>query len=63
MTTTDRKTMENQAATLIKNINSRYESNVTSSIMTLHGGEPSRVSSWALEEMLDDLISIENDSD
>lgn len=63
MTTTDRKTMENQAATLIKSINSRYESNVTSSIMTLHGGEPSSVISWALEEMLDDLISIENDSD
>lgn len=63
MTNAERKTMENQAATLIKSINSHYESNVTSSIMTLHGGEPYRVSSWALEEMLDDLLSIENDSD
>ena len=53
--------MEKQAATLISSIDNRYETNVSSSIMILHGGEPSHVSSWELEAMLDDLLTIEND--
>ena len=61
MTITERKTMENQAAELISSINTRYEPKVSSSIITLHGGEPPCVSSWELEAMLDDLLTIEND--
>lgn len=61
MIITGRKTMEKQAATLISSIDNRYETNVSSSIVILHGGEPSHVSSWELEAMLDDLLTIEND--
>lgn len=61
MTITERKTMENQAFTLVNYINAHYEPEVSSSIMTLHGGTPTSVSSWELEEMLDDLLTIEND--
>lgn len=61
MKTTERKVMENQAFTLIRRINTRYEPEVSSSIMTLHGGSPTNVSSWELEAMLDDLLTIEND--
>lgn len=61
MIITERNKMEKQATTLIGSINDRYESKVASTIMTLHGGEPSCVSSWELEAMLDDLLTIEND--
>ena len=61
MTTTDRKTMENQAFILISRINTRYEPEVSSSDVTLHSGTPTSVSSWELEAMLDDLLTIEND--
>ena len=61
MTITERKVMENQASMLINRINIRYEPEVSSSIMTLHGGSPTNVSSWELEAMLDDLLTIEND--
>ena len=61
MTITERKTMENQAYMLISRINTHYEAEVSSSVMTLHGGTPTSVSSWELEAMLDDLLTIEND--
>ena len=61
MTITERKTRENQALTLISRINTHYEPEVSSSVMTLHGGTPTSVSSWELEAMLDDLLTIEND--
>lgn len=61
MTITERKAVEKQAFILISHINTRYEPEVSSSIMTLHGGSPTNVSSWELEAMLDDLLTIEND--
>lgn len=61
MTITERKTMENQAYMLISRINTHYEPEVSSSVMALHGGTPTSVSSWELEAMLDDLLTIEND--
>lgn len=61
MTITERKAMENQAYMLISRINTHYEPEVSSSVMTLHGGKPTSVSSWELEAMLDDLLTIEND--
>lgn len=61
MTITERKTMENQAFTLISRINTRYELEVSSTVTNLHGGSPTSVSSWELEAMLDDLLTIEND--
>ena len=61
MTITERKTMKNQAYMLISRINTHYEPEVSSSVMTLHGGTPTSVSSWELEAMLDDLLTIEND--
>lgn len=61
MTITERKTMENQAYMLISRINTHYEPEVSSSVMTFHGGTPTSVSSWELEAMLDDLLTIEND--
>lgn len=61
MTITERKTMENQAFTLISHINTRYEPEVSSTVTNLHGGSPTSVSSWELEAMLDDLLTIEND--
>lgn len=61
MTITERKTMENQVFMLISRINTHYEQDVSSSVMTLHGGTPTSVSSWELEAMLDDLLTIEND--
>lgn len=53
--------MENQAFILISRINTRYEPEVSSSVVTLHSGTPTSVSSWELEAMLDDLLTIEND--
>lgn len=61
MTITERKTMENQAYMLISRINTRYEPEVSKSVTTLYGGSPTSVSSWELEAMLDDLLTIEND--
>lgn len=61
MTITERKAMENQAYMLISRINTHYEPEVSSSVMTLHGGTPTSVSSWEVEAMLDDLLTIEND--
>lgn len=48
MTITERKTMENQAYMLISRINTHYEPEVSSSVMTLHGGTPTSVSSLKL---------------
>lgn len=61
MTITERKTRENQAFMLISHINTRYEPEVSNSVTTLHGGSPTSISSWELEAMLDDLLTIEND--
>lgn len=61
MTITERKTMEKQAFTLISRINTRYAPEVSSTVTNLHGGSPSSDSSWELEAMLDDLLTIEND--
>lgn len=61
MTITERKTMENQAFTMISYINTHYEPEVSCSVLTLHGGSPTNINSWELEAMLDDLITIEND--
>lgn len=59
----ERKTMENQAYTLINRINAHYEPEVSNSIMTLHGGIPTNISSCELEALLDDLLTIENECD
>lgn len=61
MTITERKIMENQTYTLINRINTHYDPEVSNSVMTLHDGTPTNISSWELEEMLDDLLTIEND--
>lgn len=63
MTISGRKELENQIFTLVNSVSTRFEPKVPLSIMILHGGKPSHVSSWELEAMLDDLLTIENDSD
>lgn len=63
MTIAERKAVENQATTLISSINTHYKPEFSASFLELHGGSPTSVSSWELEAMLDDLLTIENDSD
>lgn len=63
MTIIERKTTENQAYTLINRINSHYEPEVSNSVMILHGGIPTNISSFELEALLDDLLTIENECD
>lgn len=61
MTNKERKILEHQISDLISNINNYYEHDVSTSVMELHGGSTISISSWELEALLDDLLTIEND--
>ncbi|MGN0605023.1 MAG: hypothetical protein ACI4JM_00735 [Oscillospiraceae bacterium] len=61
MTIIERKLKESQAATLKSYIDRDYKSEVSQSVFDRYGDSINHVSSWELEAMLDDLISIAND--
>lgn len=62
MTTKERKIIEKRIDTLINSINNQYDSEVSASILNLHGGKPNHIGTWELEALLDDLLTIENDA-
>lgn len=56
----DSNFLSHQVTELLNNVSTKYSIDVANSVSN-HYGNPNSMSSWELEEMLDDLISKAND--